>query len=298
MRTPLGERKRETMTIHKQLKRWGACPEGLDWAKQFDSWQALWEAIPRADWAFWLLGKVGLPARELSLVCYETVRPEIWDKLTDERSRRALDLIPRYWDGELSFEEFREAALAADEAERLAWEQASAAWAEQAAGEAWARAAQAANAASAAKAAVWVAQETKMAAWAAVAAVKAAMWAAEVAANAAVEEEAWAAPVAEEEACHLRMCDRLRGLVDISALELAEVADTPEKCGCVEDPWEYDASLCARRGGWQRGDCVIEVSDEITCTRCGYALKDGHAEPPAPPADDSDTGGHDDRRNV
>jgi hypothetical protein len=46
-------------SIRVQLKEWGACSDGYDWAIKQKSWKALWANCPRGDWMIWLLRKTG-----------------------------------------------------------------------------------------------------------------------------------------------------------------------------------------------------------------------------------------------
>lgn len=123
----------------------------------------------------WLLERMGYPDdRKLRLLACRFVRGTrvddtrtVWDLLTDERSRRAVEVAERYAVGEARKGELEAAARAASSAARAA---SSVAWAAE-----W----------EAASAAAWVARATaRAAAWEA--------WVASAAASAAAREPAWA----------------------------------------------------------------------------------------------------------
>lgn len=100
---------------------------------------------------------------------------QVENKMTDERSKNALDVAWKHSNGEASDEELRAARSAAWDAASAAWAAAWAAWAAD-----WAAASDAASAAaSAARAAAWAAMAADWAAdWAAAMAARAAAWAA------------------------------------------------------------------------------------------------------------------------
>ena len=122
----------------------------------------------------WLLERMGYPDdRKLRLLACRFVRGTrvddtrtVWDLLTDERSRRAVEVAERYAVGEARKGELEAAARAASSAARAA---SSVAWAA-----AWDAARDAARA---------VARVATAAAWAATAAASAAAWAATSAAR-------------------------------------------------------------------------------------------------------------------
>jgi hypothetical protein len=59
----------------KRLMQLAACPEAIQWARQFDTLQAAWDVCQRGDWMLWLLGRTcgewGSPAhrRVVGLSC-------------------------------------------------------------------------------------------------------------------------------------------------------------------------------------------------------------------------------------
>ena len=150
------------MTMLEQLRSWGACKEGMEFAELYTSWDELWAALDRADWMFWLLGKLKCPQREVSLACIAAIQPEVYPLLIDERSKAVFQVVPAYWRGEMGRDELEIAgaawaaadAAAGAAARAAAWEAAGEApWAARAAAwaAAWAAAGAAAGAAAAAK---------------------------------------------------------------------------------------------------------------------------------------------------
>lgn len=183
------------MTMLEQLRSWGACEEGMEFAELYTSWDELWAALDRADWMFWLLDRLRCPQREMSLACLAAIKPEVYHLLTDDRSKAVFSAVPAYWRGEMGRDEMQSIAEAAREAAREA---------------AWAAAGAAARAA----------------AWAAACAADAAAWAAAgEAAELAGEAAGAAAGAAAGEAAELaraaayqRMCNTIRREVDFESL--------------------------------------------------------------------------------
>jgi len=157
--------------------RGGACAEGIKDGRRYDTFTDWWRGTQRSDYMLWLLERMGYPDdRKLRLLACRFVRGTrvddtrtVWDLLTDERSRRAVEVAERYAVGEARKGELEAAARAAWEA----WVASAAAW------EAWA-----------ASAAAWVARATARAA--ARDAASSAAWVASAAASAAAREPAWA----------------------------------------------------------------------------------------------------------
>jgi len=80
--------------------------------------------------------------------------------------------------------------------------------------------------------------------------------------------------------CCVAMVDG--GLKVVPVADLRPLAPAAVTCGCEERPWECCERetaywRCGSSGCWRNVVC-----EPTTCTRCGYALKDGHAEKPAP----------------
>lgn len=116
------------------LLRRDACEEAIAWAEGLAPQEA-WKTCPRADWMMWGLNELDYADdRELRLYACWCVRL-VWDRLTDPRSRAAVDVVERYARGEATAdEELRVACNAAwiaaddtDKAVKAGWTDARAA---------------------------------------------------------------------------------------------------------------------------------------------------------------------------
>jgi hypothetical protein len=179
------------MTIDELIEQFSPCEEGEKFLRERGSLKAAWDTCAQADWMLWLDSRLGLliPRQRVEFACRcvrETPAGEgtVWDLLTDDRSRRAVETAEAFIRGEVTEEELRRAAEAVWEAEEAVWEAAGASWAAARAREAaeWATRAAAARAARAAR-------EAAEAAWAA--------WAMES------EAEAEAEAAAQAFQCHI-----------------------------------------------------------------------------------------------
>ena len=111
MRRPLAE----------LLKQYNACQGGAAWAKQFRSASAAWEACVNPEWMLWALDKIGYSDQSnLRLCACEFVREtpltdgrKVWDLLTDERSRNAIEVAERFAAGKAGEDELAAAWTAA-----------------------------------------------------------------------------------------------------------------------------------------------------------------------------------------
>jgi hypothetical protein len=184
------------MTITEFCDRHQACDDGREWAigTGCTTMAELWQREDmRPEWLEWIATRTGvLTDRELRLYACWCVR-QVWHLLTDDRSKRAVEVAERHAMGLAG-----DAELAA--AEAAAWAAARAAMAAREAREAARAAAEAAAwAAMAAREAMEAAWEAaRVAARAAAGAARAAMaaaWAAcdAVAAREAARAAAWAA---------------------------------------------------------------------------------------------------------
>ena len=182
------------------MKKWlvGACDDGAVWAEG-KSARIAWETCQRADWMLWALGRIGYDDKKtLRLYACACVRHTplangrtVWDLLTDERSRTAIDIAERYANGNASVKELGAAeAAAGSAAEAAAW----ATWAAEAA----------------ARAATWAAEA---ATWAAEAATWAAVWAADAAAAGAADAAAAGAAGAAGAVARAWQADLLRTMI-------------------------------------------------------------------------------------
>ena len=145
------------MSIREILVKANACLDAVEWAKDIGSLKEAWETCQRADWMLWGLAKIGYKNdKDLRLFACACVRGtpladgrKVWDLLTDERSREAVNVAERYAEGNATERERAAAGAAAWAAAGDARAAAEyAAWAARAVAEAAAR-----NAARAAEAA-------------------------------------------------------------------------------------------------------------------------------------------------
>ena len=165
----------------------GACPDAVEWARAYPSLTAAWKVCERADWMFWLAGKLcrTVPARKrLVLAACACARTAL--KYVPEGEKRPLMAVrtAEQWargTGGVTVEDVRAAGDAAFAAAGAAAGAAARAAARDASWAAWDAAG------AAARAAAWAAG-TAWAAWAAWDAARDAAWAARDAAWAA-----WAA---------------------------------------------------------------------------------------------------------
>ena len=161
--------------IRKFAKQFGACGDGAEWAitncaEMDDVWQ---KAKP--EWLIWVATRDGvLDDKTLRLFACWSVR-QVWHLLSDERSRRAVEVAERFAHGECNETELDAAWAAARAAAwAAAWDAAGdAAWA---AVRAAARAAVGAAARAAVRAAAGAAAAGAAAGDAAWAAARAAAW--------------------------------------------------------------------------------------------------------------------------
>jgi hypothetical protein len=147
------------MTWTRALDEMRACPAAAEWAEQYPTLPAAWEACERGDWMLWLAGRDAALAQgndrhvrlcwAICVIWWELAYPwwyEYGEATGDHRPEDAIEALERFC------RDPSDAAWAARAAE--AADAATAAWAAEAADAAWAaRAAEAAYAAWAAKAA-------------------------------------------------------------------------------------------------------------------------------------------------
>jgi hypothetical protein len=227
-----------TMT-NSELKTWlverNACEPALAWLGDRDLATA-WAECESPGWMLWLCDHGGISDATMRMLACRFVRETpmgdgrmVWDLLTDERSRTAVEVAERYAKGEATAEELRSAWAWANAAANAA---AGAAWAAEAAARAadaaaWADAAADAAATAAARAA-WAAEAAERAAAEAADAAAAASSAwAEAAAGAALAA-AWASAAYEAAAAdglaaaaRLAQCRIIREMISLHDIESA-----------------------------------------------------------------------------
>jgi hypothetical protein len=121
--------KKESRLV-RLLKAKGACADGIEWAKQHRTASAAWEACDKPDWMLWAIDATGLAdskamQKKLRLFACWCARNTpladgrvTWDLLTDERSRKAVEVAERFANGEATREELAAAGAAAWDAAR------------------------------------------------------------------------------------------------------------------------------------------------------------------------------------
>jgi hypothetical protein len=153
------------------IRKYDACPASAKWALSIsDDMADVWDALiaqDKHDWLIWTVTRPGVfPDSVLRKLACRFVREtpladgrKVWDLLTDERSRMAVEVSERYVDGNATVDELsaaydsaRDASAAAEADEVAAYAAANAAYAAANAAHA------AASARSAARAASWAAE--------------------------------------------------------------------------------------------------------------------------------------------
>ena len=117
-----------TMKTKEFLKKHSACIEGAKWALSIgEEMDAVWNAMVeqgKYDWLIWTAARPGVfPDTVLRKLACRFVREtplsdgrKVWDLLTDERSRNAVEVAEAYADGKATAQELEDAYDAADAA--------------------------------------------------------------------------------------------------------------------------------------------------------------------------------------
>ena len=103
--------------MHAFLNQHDACSEGAAFAREFKTLSEAWDACERPDWLLWAYcRKVKTPdSKQLRLFACWCARQN-WHLLTDERSRKAVEVAEAYANGLATTEELTSARRAADAA--------------------------------------------------------------------------------------------------------------------------------------------------------------------------------------
>ena len=110
------------------LRKHEACSSGARWALSIsDDMADVWDAMlsqEKWEWLIWTLSRPGVfPEAVLLKMACRFVREtpladgrKVWDLLTDERSRKAVEVTEAYADGKATDDELRAARVSADAA--------------------------------------------------------------------------------------------------------------------------------------------------------------------------------------
>jgi hypothetical protein len=104
----------------RELREIDACDDAIEWAETNDinSFVEAWDECPRADWMLWLHSHdvIRIYEHTLRLFACQCVRETpigngktVWDLLTDQRSRDAVEVAERYANGNASENELSSA---------------------------------------------------------------------------------------------------------------------------------------------------------------------------------------------
>ena len=104
------------MTIEEFCDKHSACADGRNWALSCGSttMHELWlREDLRHEWRMWIMQRDGVMTRTecVRLACW-SVR-QIWPLLTDERSRKAIEVTEAFLEGKATIKEVEESAASA-----------------------------------------------------------------------------------------------------------------------------------------------------------------------------------------
>ena len=95
----------------------GACAEAIDFAGKYQTFKEVVAKCDQPDWLRWALRMLPQKARVAAATHIVRNTPiengTVWELLTDERSRRAVETAEAFADGKATIEEVRAAAFAA-----------------------------------------------------------------------------------------------------------------------------------------------------------------------------------------
>jgi hypothetical protein len=103
------------------IKKLSLCRDAVTWMKTQKTLQEAWENCDRPDWMTWALRHINFDDdRKLRLFACQCVREtpladgrKVWDLLTDERSRKAVEAAEQFAEGKISKDELNAYASAA-----------------------------------------------------------------------------------------------------------------------------------------------------------------------------------------
>src|SRR5688572_29248735 len=99
--------------LTRLLEKLGACAEAREWAAEYRTPAAAWAACENPEWMLWALKACDLwDDRQGRLWACWCVRDtplsdgrKVWDLLTDERSRQAVEVAERFAEGQATEKE-------------------------------------------------------------------------------------------------------------------------------------------------------------------------------------------------
>lgn len=108
--------------FHDELKRMAACHDGSDWARDYPTAQAAWDACPRGDWMLWWAARRGVRRRDLVLAACACARLALPYAQGDE-AELAIATAEQWAHGDVSvtLDDVRSASAAAADAADAAY---------------------------------------------------------------------------------------------------------------------------------------------------------------------------------
>ena len=90
------------------LTRLRACDEAVEWAQNYKTFPAAWEACKRGDWMLWLAARSGVDRKALVLAACACARPALkYVPKGEKRPRIAIETAERWARGEATIEDLR-----------------------------------------------------------------------------------------------------------------------------------------------------------------------------------------------
>ena len=109
--------KNKTLLAFLQQDGVDACSTGRVWALQnCTTLREVWEKCERSDWMLWVMCRLGVYDQSISHFLVKVLREQpihegktLFDLLTDERSRKCVDVLEQFLDGKATLDEFKKA---------------------------------------------------------------------------------------------------------------------------------------------------------------------------------------------
>ena len=107
-----------TNKVSEFLRKHDSCEDGLEWAvENCKTMEDVWNTA-KPEWLIWIATRGGvLPEMDLHRFACWSVR-QVWDLLTDERSRNAIEVKEKWTEGQATDKELTAAGAAARAAVR------------------------------------------------------------------------------------------------------------------------------------------------------------------------------------